>query len=198
MDTIEATPASRPLTRKRVLDLVLLVPLLPLFAAAVGILALLVLACDGRPVLFAQPRLGRGRRIFSILKLRTMTTEADARDRRPTRLGAILRERGLDELPQLWNVLRGEMSLVGPRPLTTVDADRLTALHAGFAARFEVAPGITGLAQVSLARGAALTARLDARYAATRTVALDVRLLLRTAWMNIVGKRGGALRLEQP
>jgi lipopolysaccharide/colanic/teichoic acid biosynthesis glycosyltransferase len=198
MDTIEATPASRPLTRKRVLDLVLLVPLLPLFAAAVGILALLVLACDGRPVLFAQPRLGRGRRIFSILKLRTMTTEADARDRRPTRLGAILRQRGLDELPQLWNVLRGEMSLVGPRPLTTADADRLTALHAGFAARFEVAPGITGLAQVSLARGAALTARLDARYAATRTVALDVRLLLRTAWMNIVGKRGGALRLEQP
>ena len=186
------------LTRKRALDLTLLAPLLPLFAAAVGLLALLVLACDGRPIFFSQPRLGARRRPFSILKLRTMTLEPKERDRRPTRLGVVLRKRGLDELPQLWNVLRGEMSLVGPRPLTPADAERLTALHPAFAARFDAPPGLTGLSQVSLARGAALTAALDARYTATRSVAMDLRLLLRTAWMNLVGKRRGALRLEQP
>ncbi len=189
---------SNALAAKRALDLALLLPLLPLFAAGVGLLALLVLACDGRPLFFLQPRLGRGRRTFFILKLRTMTTEPDARARRPTRLGAALRQRGLDELPQLWNVLRGEMSLVGPRPLMPADADRLIALHPEFSARFEVSPGLTGLSQVSLARGAALTARLDARYAASWSVVLDLRLLARTAWMNLVGKRRGALRLEEP
>jgi hypothetical protein len=110
------------MTRKRVLDLALLLPLVPLFATAVGLLALLVLLIDGRPIFFGQPRLGRARRPFAIWKLRTMTTEPDPNDRRPTRLGAWLRQRGLDELPQLYCVLRGHMSLVGPRPLTAADA----------------------------------------------------------------------------
>jgi lipopolysaccharide/colanic/teichoic acid biosynthesis glycosyltransferase len=181
-------------TRKRLLDLTLLLPLVPLFAALIGALALLVLVVDGRPVFFAQPRVGVGGRSFIVWKLRTMTLEPDPADRRPTRLGQWLRQRGLDELPQLFNVLIGDMSLVGPRPLTPADAARLTALHPPFAARFAVPPGLTGLAQVCLAQGVALTSELDAAYVRTRTAALDLRILLRTTWMNLVGKRRGALR----
>jgi len=180
------------MTRKRLLDLALLLPLVPLFASAVGLLALAVLVLDGRPVFFRQPRVGVGHREFTVLKLRTMTCEPDPTARRPTRLGAWLRQRGLDELPQLFNVLRGDMSLVGPRPLTPADAARLTALHPPFAARFAGQPGLTGLAQVCLAEGPALTARLDAAYLERRSAALDLRILLRTAWMNLVGKRRGA------
>jgi lipopolysaccharide/colanic/teichoic acid biosynthesis glycosyltransferase len=181
-------------TRKRLLDLALLLPLVPLFALVTGLLALLVLVVDGRPVRFAQPRVGVGGRTFLVWKLRTMTCEPDPAHRRPTRLGAWLRQRGLDELPQLWNVLIGDMSLVGPRPLTPTDAARLTALHPPFAARFAVPPGLTGLAQVCLAQGVALTSELDAAYVRTRSAALDLRILLRTTWMNLVGKRRGALR----
>lgn len=187
------------LARKRAFDLALLLPLVPLFAVAVGALACGVLLCDGRPIFFAQPRIGRDRRVFHILKLRTMTCEPDPAARRPTRFGRFLRLRGLDELPQLLvNVLRGDMSLVGPRPLTAADAERLIAEHPPFARRFDVPPGLTGLAQVYLAQGSALTAALDAAYAEQRTALLDLRILLRTAWMNLVGKRRGALRTTLP
>ena len=84
---------------KRLLDLALMLPLVPFFGLAVGVLALLVLILDGRPLFFTQPRLGQGRRVFRILKLRTMTCEPDMRARRPTRLGHLLRHHGLDELP---------------------------------------------------------------------------------------------------
>jgi lipopolysaccharide/colanic/teichoic acid biosynthesis glycosyltransferase len=177
---------------KRLLDLALMLPLVPFFGLVVGLLALAVLLLDGRPVFFTQPRLGQGRRVFRIFKLRTMTNEPDMRARRPTRLGNLLRHHGVDELPQLFNVLIGDMSLVGPRPLTPEDAERLIAAHPPLAARFDVPPGITGLAQVCQARGAALTAQLDAEYARTRSASVDIRILLRTTWMNIVGKRRGA------
>lgn len=180
---------------KRVLDLLLLLPLLPFFALGIGLLALVVWVVDGRPVFFTQPRLGRGRQEFRILKLRTMTNEPEVSARRPTRLGARLRQHGVDELPQLFNVLKGDMSLVGPRPLTPEDAERLVSAHPPLAARFEVPPGLTGLAQVCQARGATLTARLDAEYARTRSATVDLGILLRTAWMNLVGKRRGARRL---
>jgi len=187
------------LSRKRAFDLALLLPLLPLFALLVGALACGVWLCDGRPIFFAQPRVGRGRRIFQILKLRTMTCEPDPAARRPTRFGRFLRQHGLDELPQLLvNVLRSDMSLVGPRPLTPADAERLVAEHPPFARRFDVPPGLTGLAQVCLAQGSALTAALDAAYAERRSALLDLQLLLRTAWMNLVGKRRGALRVPPP
>jgi hypothetical protein len=90
------------------------------------------------------------------------------------------------------------MSLVGPRPLTPADAARLTAVHPPFAARFAVPPGLTGLAQVCLAQGVALTSELDAAYVRTRSARLDLQILLRTAWMNLVGKRRGALRPRAP
>jgi lipopolysaccharide/colanic/teichoic acid biosynthesis glycosyltransferase len=121
-----------------------------------------------------------------------MSCEPDVAARRPTRLGGWLRQRGLDELPQLLNVLWGDMSLVGPRPLTAGDAQRLAAGCPDFAQRLAVPPGLTGLSQVCLARGAAQTAALDAHYARHRSLAMDLAILLRTAWMNLVGKRRGA------
>jgi lipopolysaccharide/colanic/teichoic acid biosynthesis glycosyltransferase len=191
-------PTSTTQRGKRALDLALLLPTLPLFVLLLAPLALLVLLIDGRPIFFGQPRLGRARRPFAIWKLRTMTTEPDPNDRRPTRLGAWLRQRGLDELPQLYCVLRGHMSLVGPRPLTAADAHRLSAACPAFEARFAAQPGLTGLAQVCQAQGAAATAELDALYAERRSVALDLKILLRTTWMNLVGKRRGALRVDLP
>jgi lipopolysaccharide/colanic/teichoic acid biosynthesis glycosyltransferase len=83
------------------------------------------------------------------------------------------------------------MRLVGPRPLEPKDADRLVAQHGPFAARFGVPPGLTGLAQVCQAQGVQLTARVDAEYARTRSTSLDLSILIRTAFMNVVGKTRG-------
>jgi len=179
------------MTTKRIFDLSFLIPLLPLFAVALAVLALAALLTHGRPLFFHQPRLGRYRRPFRIWKLRTLTTHADPVARAPTPFGGWMRGRGLDELPQLFNVLRGDMSLVGPRPLTSADAERLLALYPPFESRFQVLPGLTGLAQISGARGAALTAALDSEYASRRGVRYDLAILLRTLWINLVGKRRG-------
>ena len=183
---------------KRLFDLALLLPALPLFGAVIAALALCARVAHGRPVFFSQPRVGRNRRPFAIHKLRSMTTDPDPRRRVPTRFGGWLRARGLDELPQLFNVLAGEMSLVGPRPLTPEDAARLGAAHPQFDQRFAHPPGLTGLAQVSGARGVALTAALEGHYARTWSMKLDVTILLRTAWINVVGKRRGARPLPLP
>jgi lipopolysaccharide/colanic/teichoic acid biosynthesis glycosyltransferase len=177
--------------RKRLLDLTLVLLTVPLWVTAVGLLALAVLLLDGRPVFFPQRRLGRHGRPFRIWKLRTMTTEEDPGLRRPTRLGQRLRLHGIDELPQIYNVLRGDMSLVGPRPLVPEDVTRLAASCPGFSARLAQAPGLTGMAQVCGARGAAQTAALDLEYGRRWTLRLDLIILLRTVWINLVGKRRG-------
>lgn len=180
---------------KRALDLALLLPLTPFFALVTGLLALIVLWVDGRPVFFLQKRVGRAREPFTVFKLRTMSTDADEAVRRPTALGALLRKHGVDELPQLANVLLGSMSLVGPRPLTEKDVDRLVALHPPFAARFDVKPGLTGFAQVHKTNGIADSARLDAEYAQRQGAVVDVAVLSRTVWINLVGKQRGKLAL---
>jgi lipopolysaccharide/colanic/teichoic acid biosynthesis glycosyltransferase len=184
--------------RRRLFDLALLLPTLPFFTPLIAALALAVFLADGRPVFFTQPRLGRHRRPFRIFKLRTMTTEPDVARRRPTRLGAWLRAHALDELPQLFNVLLGEMALVGPRPLEPKDADRLVAQHPAFEARFAVKPGLGGPAQVAQAIGVRATAELEAEYAQHASVSFDVRILLQSAWITVVGKRRGARRVPAP
>jgi len=183
------------MTHKRAFDLALLLPVLPVWAVVTAALAGIVRLVDGAPIFFTQPRCGRGRESFRVWKLRTMTTEVDEASRRPTRLGRFLRERGLDELPQLWNVLRGDMSLVGPRPLTPRDADRLCEEDPRFAERFAVAPGLTGLSQICGVRGAALTAEVDGYYARSTSARMDLSILARTAWINVVGKRAGLRQL---
>lgn len=156
------------------LGLLLLSPLLLLIAVA-------VLVMDGRPVLFLQPRLGCGQQPFRIYKFRTL------RAGRVTRTGRWLRATGLDELPQLVNVLRGEMSLVGPRALTAADVVRL-----GWGrrpARWAVRPGITGLAQLYAGRGARVSRLLDERYTERASLALDLRIIALSLAINLLGKR---------
>ena len=182
---------------KRVIDIVgavmLLLLSLPLLVAA----AVAVKLTDGGPVFFRQPRVGRGGHKFEIVKLRTMSINAEAlatrfagadytdgllfrvpSDPRVTRIGAFLRRSAIDELPQLWNVLRGEMSLVGPRPLA-VEADAF-APHEHL--RHAVKPGLTGAWQVSGGNDLPWDdmIALDLDYAFGWSVARDFGILLRT------------------
>ena len=137
---------------------------------------------DGWPVLFRQERLGRRRRPFTILKFRSM------RDGRITRVGRIMRTTGLDELPQFINILRGDMSAVGPRPLTESDVARLGWMAPRYDFRWRVLPGLTGLAQVTEARSGRLSLGLDRRYVARQSLSLDVRLVAVSFAINALGK----------
>ena len=157
-------------------------PVMPLVTAAVFV-------DDGLPLLFVQERIGRDRKAFRVLKLRTM------RDGRVTRVGRWLRTTGLDELPQFVNVVRGEMSVVGPRPLTREDLERLGWGSAEHDRRFDVRPGIVGLAQVIGGRTARHTAKLDALYARRCSLSLDASMVALGFVSNVVGKtRMRALR----
>ncbi|MCS6880183.1 MAG: sugar transferase [Oscillochloridaceae bacterium] len=133
---------------KRLFDLVLVVPALILLAPIMLVISLLIWKQMGRPIIFTQERAGLHGKPFRIFKFRTMTNERDAEGRllpdcqRITPLGRFLRSTSLDELPQLWNVLRGEMSLIGPRPLLVRYLDRYTPEQNR---RHEVMPGLTGL-----------------------------------------------------
>jgi lipopolysaccharide/colanic/teichoic acid biosynthesis glycosyltransferase len=183
---------------KRALDVGLVVAAAPIYGMVFGVSALCVLAMDGRPVFFRQERVGRGKRPFSLIKLRTMTLDAEPARRRPTRLGAVLRRHGFDELPQFINVFRGDMSLVGPRPLSRDDTERFLGAEPAFAKRFDVLPGITGLAQVTGARGPRATAAADGDYAERRSIGLDLAILARTVWINVVGKKRGISARQGP
>jgi len=137
---------------KRLLDLALTIPTLLVLAPVIGIVALLVRTNIGRPVFFLQQRPGLNGKLFRVCKFRSMTVERDERgcllpdDQRLTSFGRFIRKYSLDELPQLWNVLRGDMSLVGPRPLLMKYLELYTPEQAR---RHEVRPGLTGWAQVN-------------------------------------------------
>ena len=167
---------------KRTLDIAVAAVALVVAAPVLAVLALAVRATMGAPVLFRQRRIGRGGRPFTLLKLRTMRAgrPGEGDGVRLTRLGARLRAWSLDELPQLWNVLRGDMSLVGPRPLLPEYLPRYTPEQAR---RHDVRPGVTGLAQVSGRNGLSWEAKfaLDVRYVDERSLALDAWILWRTA-----------------
>ena len=173
---------------KRLFDLALIVILAPIWIPVALIVALLVLFGLGRPVLFRQERAGKGGVPFLIFKFRTMR-EGDGSDaERLTRFGRFLRASSLDELPELWNVLKGEMSLVGPRPLPVRYLPRYTPEENR---RHEVLPGITGWAQVH-GRNALdweTKFRYDVEYVDRRSLGLDVRILFMTAW-QVIAPRG--------
>jgi sugar transferase EpsL len=162
------------------LGLTLIIPLL-------GVTAILVRIKHGSPVLFSQTRPGLYGKPFKMFKFRTMTNERDAAgnllpdDKRLTRFGKFLRSTSLDELPELINVLKGEMSLVGPRPLLIEYLDRYTPEQAR---RHEVRPGITGWAQVNGRNAISWEEKfkLDVWYVDNRSFWLDIRIL----WMTIV------------
>ena len=153
--------------------------------------AVIVLVVHGRPVIFRQPRPGRDEEIFDILKFRTMLHRDDAHvtdGQRLTPLGRFLRASSLDELPSLWNVLRGDMSLVGPRPLRVEYLERYTEEQSR---RHETLPGITGLAQIRGRNDLDWDDkfRLDVEYVDRRCLRLDLHILLQTV-RTVLGRKG--------
>ena len=167
---------------KRLFDLVGALGGLIAFAPVMTVIAGAILLEDGRPILFRQERVGRKRRPFTIVKFRSMRAD------RVTRVGRVLRATGLDELPQFLNILRGDMSAVGPRPLTESDVRRLGWDAPRYDFRWRVRPGLTGLAQVVGATTDRLSASLDRCYVARQSLSLDVRLVAVSFAINAVGK----------
>ncbi len=179
-------PAGIPKS-KRIFDLVLTVIALVLLSPILAVLALLVWYFHGRPILFRQVRPGYLGKPFMLYKFRSMTNARDAQgnllpdDQRLTRFGRFLRAFSLDELPELFNVLRGEMSLVGPRPLLMRYLPRYSAEQMR---RHEVLPGITGWAQVNGRNALTWPQKfsLDVWYVDHRSLWLDVKILVLTVW----------------
>ena len=188
---------------KRLLDIIGGILGLAMFAVSFPIMALATLIDSGRPILYSQDRLGKGGQPFTIYKYRTMYQDAEAdgmpqqaaeNDRRVTRFGSLLRTTHLDELPQFWNVLRGDMSLVGPR------AER-AQLIAGYQkqipfyrARLLVKPGLTGWAQINYGYVASVTEtgvklEYDLYYIQHRSLMLDITIVLRTL-STVLSRKG--------
>jgi lipopolysaccharide/colanic/teichoic acid biosynthesis glycosyltransferase len=184
-------PGRRRYPGQRTLDLVLLV-LVAGPALVIGILsALAILLDDGSPVLFRQVRTGRNGQPFVLLKLRTMTGAKRRDDPFPkkqdiTRTGRILRRISVDELPQLINVLRGDMSIVGPRPTLPYQVERYDPRQFG---RLRVRPGLTGLAQVNGRNQMTWSERIewDLEYVENQSLRLDLQVLARTARVILTG-----------
>lgn len=174
---------------KRLFDLMLSIPLLLMSAPLILFLMAWIIFESPGPAVFKQARVGLNGKVFKMLKLRTMVADAAERggfrtldgDPRITRLGRVLRRASLDELPQLVNVLRGEMSMVGPRPDTPRQEDDYSPND--WQARHKVRPGITGPAQARLRSKATFEQRLalDLEYARSPTVIKDLGILTETA-----------------
>ena len=173
---------------KRIIDLTLGSAALLLAAVPMAVIAVTIRVTMGGPVLFRQARPGLHGRSFHLYKFRTMRNGPGSDAERMTRLGALLRSTSLDELPELLNVIRGDMSLVGPRPLLPAYLDRYTPEQAR---RHDVRPGITGLAQVNGRNALEWEERfrLDVLYVDTWSLALDARLLARTV-RSVIAREG--------
>jgi lipopolysaccharide/colanic/teichoic acid biosynthesis glycosyltransferase len=177
---------------KRSIDLIVAVGALILLAPVLGILALAIRMTDGGSVLYRQTRVGLNGRRFTIIKFRTMQENAERdlgaiwsvpQDPRCTEIGYYLRRSGLDELPQLWNIVRGDMSLVGPRPERPEFTREFRKEHRDYDVRHSVRTGLTGYAQIHGWRGyTSLDERLrhDIYYVRNWSLALDLRILLMT------------------
>lgn len=170
---------------KRIFDLALTIPGLIILSPLIAVLALLVAIYEGRPVIFAQDRPGLNGNIFKLFKFRTMRDAFDAQGHplpdteRLTRFGRFLRASSLDELPELWNVVRGEMSLVGPRPLLV---EYLPLYSPEQARRHTVLPGISGWAQINGRNALTWENKfsLDVWYVDHWSLGLDIKILVRT------------------
>jgi lipopolysaccharide/colanic/teichoic acid biosynthesis glycosyltransferase len=173
---------------KRALDLAIALPTAVILAPFIAGFAAAVRFETPGPIFFRQERIGIGGRPFQILKLRTLYDEpanrpadylVSAGDQRITRVGAFLRRWSLDELPQLWNIIRGDMSVVGPRPTLGYQVEQYTPHQRR---RLEVLPGVTGWAQIHGRNSVAWPQRieLDVWYVDHRSLRLDLKILLRT------------------
>ncbi|HXG89494.1 MAG TPA: sugar transferase [Vicinamibacterales bacterium] len=190
---------------KRAFDIALasvgLIGTSPLWA----LFAVLIKTEDGGPIFFSQERVGLNGRVFMAFKFRSMIPDAERHtgpiqatvgDSRVTRIGALLRATAMDELPQLLNILRGDMSFVGPRPLRPGEQDstadgvvQLTTIP-GYEERHTVRPGLTGLAQVYAARDVARAEKFkyDIQYLQRAGLWLDLQLIIRSVWITVRGR----------
>jgi lipopolysaccharide/colanic/teichoic acid biosynthesis glycosyltransferase len=177
---------------KRLFDIVMATSALVLLSPLIVALAVTLRVTQGSPVLFRQQRPGLGGAPFTIYKFRTMSdtepVEGQPDSLRTTRLGRRLRSLSLDELPELWNVIKGDMSLVGPRPLLMAYLTRYTPQQAR---RHEVRPGITGLAQVAGRNAISWDERfaLDVEYVDRHDLRMDVEILVRTI-TTVLSRKG--------
>jgi len=173
---------------KRLLDLLLVLASLPVTLPVAGLAALAVRIGLGSPVLFVDERSGLRGRPFRLYKFRTMRSGAGDDASRMTRLGSWLRKTSLDELPELWNIVKGEMSLVGPRPLPVRYLSRYSAEQNR---RHEVLPGLTGWAQVNGRNSLDWETkfRYDLEYVDAHSMAFDLKILFMTA-VQLVRPRG--------
>jgi len=190
---------------KRAFDLAVALSGLVASAPLVALIAAAIKLEDGGPVFYGQDRVGEGGRIFRALKFRSMIPDAEAgvgalqakeHDPRVTSVGRVLRATALDELPQLWNIVRGEMSFVGPRALRPGEIENngdgehveMEAIP-GYAERHEVRPGLTGIAQVFAPRDIPRRAkfRYDRLYIERQSFSLDIRLMLLSFWITFRG-----------
>jgi len=201
--TIHVTPTP---WGKRALDASLAGIGLVLSAPLWAVLAALVKLEDRGPVFFGQERVGEGGRIFSVLKFRSMIVDAEKRvgalqasehDPRITRIGRIMRASAMDELPQLWNIFRGDMSFVGPRALRpgeieTNGGGRMVSMEdiPGYVERHSVRPGLTGIAQIFAPRDVPRRWKFkyDQIYVRNQGFWLDVRLIVLSFWITFRGK----------
>lgn len=202
LDHLPPTGLTSYRIRKRLMDLAIVVVLLPVALPILAAGALAVLVTMGRPVLFVQPRTGQAGKVFSMYKLRTMQASAESHgaptvkgDLRITPVGGFLRRCRIDELPQLLNVLKGDMSIIGPRPEWTLLSEKYSRDLPVYVYRHLVRPGITGWAQV---RGGYASDLAETRtkvgydlfYIKNLSFALDIQILVRTVWTLLTG--GGA------
>ena len=195
LDRFRPSAVPARLDGKRILDLLLGITLLLIAAPVMALVSLAIVLESKGPILFCQKRTGQNGRTFPIFKFRSMyvvergadVRQAVAGDARITKIGKILRKLSLDELPQLFNVIAGQMSLVGPRPHAVLHDEFYGAAIPAYVVRQQVKPGITGWAQVNGSRGATPTIEdmrqrvdLDVWYVAHHSVALDLKILVRT------------------
>jgi len=200
-------------TALRVFDLGIAGTTLIVLSPVIATIALSIRLTSGSPVLYRGPRVGRAGRIFTMLKFRTLTPDAEARlgpylgeeltlrtRTEVTRLGRVLRFAHLDELPQLWNVIRGDMSVVGPRPIRPAFFEELCEQIPQYWQRLVVEPGITGFAQLRMTRETSWAEKLahDLEYVADRSARLYLRACIATGWKILSSPMRAFARLAQP
>jgi exopolysaccharide biosynthesis polyprenyl glycosylphosphotransferase len=187
---------------KRLVDITLSVCLLILFLPLILIIAVLIKFDSKGPVIFSQERLGENKKIYRIYKFRSMVADAEKKsgpvwaqdnDERITRVGRLLRKWRLDEIPQLWNVLKGEMSFVGPRPEREFFVKELEKKIPYYGFRFAIKPGLTGWAQVCYAYGSSVGDAIEKLnyelfYIKNMSMLMDLMIVLRTIKIVLFGR----------
>ena len=187
---------------KRTLDLILVVSMIILFLPLIVVTAVLIKIDSAGPVLFSQERIGASRKTYMLYKFRSMVQDAEKRsgpvwasdnDNRTTRVGKVIRKWRIDEIPQLWNVLKGDMSFVGPRPEREFFVDKLEKIIPYYVERFSVKPGVSGWAQVCFTYGASVEDAVeklnyDLFYIKNMSVFMDLMIIMRTIKIVLFGK----------